>query len=83
MNRSATLLATGLLIAALVAPGLDGVEHTGALAWGLLAGFLYVVVTSRSHHEVSTTAWRARGVGILRAFRSPRSALSGMRERDD
>lgn len=82
MNRSAMLLAVGLLVAALVAPGLDGVEHTGALAWGLLAGFLYVIVTSRSH-EVSTTAWRTRGVGILRAFRSPRSALAGMRERED
>jgi hypothetical protein len=83
MNRSALLLAVGLLVAAFVAPGLDGVEHTAALAWGLLAGFLYVVVTSRSRHVVSMTAWRTRGVGILRAFRSPRSALAGMRERDD
>jgi hypothetical protein len=83
MNRSAALLCVGLLVAALVAPGLDGVEHTAALVWGLLAGFLYVMITSRSHDEASTTAWRTRGVGILRAFRSPRSALAGMRERED
>ena len=49
MNRSAALLCVGLLVAALVAPGLDGVEHTAALVWGLLAGFLYVMITSRSH----------------------------------
>jgi hypothetical protein len=83
MNRAAVLLSAGLLIAALVAHGLDGVEHTAALVWGLFAGFLYVVVTSRSHDETSATAWRTRVVGILRAFRSPRSALAGMRERDD
>jgi hypothetical protein len=83
MNRSALLLAIGLVVAAVVAPGLDGVEHTAALVWGLLAGFLYVIVTSRSHDNTSATAWRTRGMGILRAFRSPRSALAGMRERDE
>jgi len=83
MNRSAVLLCVGLLVAALVAPGLDGVEHTAALIWGLLAGFLYVLTTNRSHDETSATVWRTRGVGILRAFRSPRSALAGMRERND
>jgi hypothetical protein len=83
MNRSAALLCVGLLVGALVAPGLDGVEHIAAVAWGLLAGFLYVTITSRSHDEASATAWRMRGVGILRAFRSPRSALAGMRDRDE
>jgi len=82
MNRSAVLLCTGLLVGALVAPGLDGVEHTAALVWGLLAGFLSVMITSRSSDETTLTPWRTRGVGILRAFRSPRSALAGMRERD-
>jgi hypothetical protein len=83
MNRSAALLCVGLLVAALVAPGLDGVEHTAALIWGLLAGLFYVRIASRTHDNASTAAWRIRGVGILRAFRSPRSALAGMRERDD
>jgi hypothetical protein len=83
MNRSAVLLCVGLLVAALVAPGLDGVEHTAALVWGLLAGLLYLMIASRSNDEATATAWRTRGVGILRAFRSPRSALAGMRDRDD
>jgi hypothetical protein len=83
MNRSAVLLCAGLLVAALVAPGLDAVEHTAALIWGLLAGCAYVIITSRSIDETPSTAWRTRGVGILRAFRSPRSALAGMRDRDD
>jgi hypothetical protein len=83
MNRSAALLSLGLLIAAAVAPGLDGVEHTAALVWGLLAGLLYVIVTVRSHDEVSATAWRTRAVGIVRAFRSTRSALAGLRDKVD
>lgn len=82
MNRGAALLSLGLLIAAVVAPGVDGIEHTASLAWGLLAGALYVVVTSRAHGTSASTAWKTRIVGILRAFRSPRSALAGMRDRD-
>ena len=82
MNRGAALLSLGLLIAAVVAPGVDGIEHTTSLAWGLLAGALYVVVTSKSHGTSASTAWKTRMVGILRAFRSPRSALAGMRDRD-
>jgi hypothetical protein len=50
--------------------------------WGLLVGGLYVVVTSRGRSMNASTAWKTRIVGILRAFRSPRSALAGMRDRD-
>jgi hypothetical protein len=82
MNRGAALLSLGLLIAAVVAPGVDGIEHTTSLVWGLLAGALYVVVTSRTRSTGASTAWKTRIVGILRAFRSPRSALAGMRDRD-
>jgi hypothetical protein len=82
MNRGAALLSLGLLIAAVVAPGVDGVEHTTSLVWGLLVGGLYVVVTSRGRSMNASTAWKTRIVGILRAFRSPRSALAGMRDRD-
>lgn len=83
MHRTAVLLCLGLLIAAFVAPGLDAVEHTTALVCGLLAGFLYVMITSRSHEVSSASLWRMRAAGIARAFRSPRSALSGMRDRND
>jgi hypothetical protein len=82
MNRGAVLLCVGLLVAAVVAPGVDGIEHTTSLVWGLLVGALYLVVTSRSRSAGASTAWRARVVGIVRAFRSPRSALAGMRDRD-
>ena len=82
MNRGAALLSLGLLIAAAAAPGVDGIEHTTSLVWGLLAGALYVVVTSRTRSTGASTAWKTRIVGILRAFRSPRSALAGMRDRD-
>ncbi len=83
MHRTAVLLCLGLLIAAFVAPGLDAVEHTSALAWGLVAGFLYVMVTSKSHDISSASVWKMRAAGILRAFRSPRSALAGMRDRNE
>ena len=38
MNRGAVLLCVSLAIAAVIAPGIDGVEHMVALACGLLAG---------------------------------------------
>ncbi len=82
MNRGAVLLCVGLLIAAVAAPGVDAIEHTTSLVWGLLAGALYLMVTSPSRGASANTAWRTRAVGILRAFRSPRSALAGMRDRD-
>jgi hypothetical protein len=83
MNRSAVLLCVGLLVAAVVAGGLDGVEHTAALVWGLFAGYLFVMVTNRFHDEAPATEWKTRAAGILRAFRSPRSALAGTRDKDE
>jgi hypothetical protein len=38
MHRCTTILCAALFIAAVVAPGIDGVEHLVALAFGLLAG---------------------------------------------
>jgi hypothetical protein len=38
MHRCTTVLCAALFIAAVVAPGIDGVEHLVALAFGLLAG---------------------------------------------
>jgi hypothetical protein len=47
MNRCAALLVIGLVAAALIAPGVDGIEHLVALACGLLAGLGLRVVSSR------------------------------------
>jgi hypothetical protein len=38
MRRCAVVLSVALLIAGVVAPGLDGIEHVVALSFGLLAG---------------------------------------------
>jgi hypothetical protein len=43
MPQSAALLAVALIAAALIAPGVDGVEHTVALACGLTAGGAYLL----------------------------------------
>ncbi|MHB2028565.1 MAG: hypothetical protein ACYCPT_07080 [Acidimicrobiales bacterium] len=48
MNRSAALLSVVLLVAALIAPGVDGIEHLLALVCGLIAGVAYRLLTSRS-----------------------------------
>lgn len=82
MNRAAALLCIGLVSAALIAPGVDGVEHTAALVWGLLAGTCYLTVTTRSRAPARAWRWRTRAVGVARAFRSPKSPLAGMREND-
>lgn len=82
MNRAAALLCVGLLGAALIAPGVDGVEHTAALVWGLLAGACYLAVTTRSRASASDSSWRTRVVGRARASRTPRSALASMRDKD-
>ena len=82
MHRTAALLAAGLLIAAVLAPGLDGVEHTTALLCGLVAGVIYLAATSSSPASTPTSATKTRARGVLRAFRSPRSALSGMHDED-
>lgn len=45
MNRCALLLGVSLVAAALIAPGLDGVEHTAALAVGVVVGGGHVVMS--------------------------------------
>jgi hypothetical protein len=79
MNRSAILLALGLLIAALVAPGLDAVEHTTALVVGICAGAGARWMYSRTLR----TSW-ARSLGdarVVRFLRRRRPALAALRER--
>jgi hypothetical protein len=73
MNRSAILLALGLLVAAAVAPGLDAVEHTTALVLGLSAGLATRWVYSRT--------LRATWARSLRFLRRRRPALAALRDR--
>ncbi len=80
MHRTAALLCLGLLIAAIAAPGLDAVEHTTALVWGLLAGYLCLIVTPTSRRASLASGWSVRAAGIIRSWRSPRSALTGTRD---
>jgi hypothetical protein len=47
MKRSAALLGVALIVAYLVAPGVDGVEHLVALACGFGTGALYRAVAPR------------------------------------
>jgi hypothetical protein len=79
MNRSTVLLGVGLLIASLVAPGLDGLEHGVALVTGLGAGagarLIYPHASLRSWAQSFRDAKRGR----LRPRHRP--ALSVMRSR--
>lgn len=75
MNRSTFLLSVGLVAAAIVAPGVDGVEHTSALVWGVMAGVLDYAVISR-FNETRATSWMRKNathltwfVGGARSFR--------------
>ncbi len=75
MNRCALLLSVGLVAAALFAPGVDGVEHTSALFWGLTVGVLNYAVLPRfsatrrlswTRRSARHVAWFAHGVRSLR-----------------
>jgi hypothetical protein len=79
MNRTAILLSLGLLIAALVAPGLDAVEHTTALMVGLCAG----VGTRWMYSRTVPTSWAraVRDARVVRFLRRRRPALAALRER--
>jgi hypothetical protein len=77
MNRSAILLSLGLLIAALVAPGVDGVEHTVSLFAGLGAGLIARWVYSRTPHSWSRSLRDARVVRFLRRRRPALAVLRG------
>jgi hypothetical protein len=79
MNRSAMLLALGLLIAALAAPGLDAVEHTTALVVGLSAGAGTRWVYSRTLR--ASWARSLRDARVVRFLRRRRPALAALRDR--
>ena len=84
MKRCAWLLTLALVAAALIAPGIDGVEHTVALACGLIAGASYRVVVSRNARvgsSSSRTRWSYVWLGLAQVFRLPRSAVAAMRGR--
>jgi hypothetical protein len=77
MNRTALLLTLSLGIAALIAPGLDGVEHAGALLIGLSAGtvlgWVYIRAPRRSR-AMAEPRW-------ARALRRHRPGIVALRER--
>jgi hypothetical protein len=81
MNRSALLLSVGLVAAALIAPGVDGVEHTSALFWGLTAGVLNYAVLPRFDATLLVSwmrtgarhfAWLGHGIRSLRLITTSR-----------
>lgn len=77
MNRSALLLSVGLIGAALIAPGVDGVEHTTALVWGVTAGVVDYVVVSRfsdTRDASSKGLGSVRFTWLLRTIKSLRRA---------
>jgi hypothetical protein len=77
MNRSAALLILALVVADVVAPGVDGAEHLLALACGLASGVAYRLAAARSGQGVAVRA-RVVGARLFRlARRSP--ATSGPR----
>jgi hypothetical protein len=78
MNRSAILLSLGLIIATLIAPGVDGVEHMVALCAGLGAGLIARWVYSRAPRSWSRSLRDARLVQFLRRRRP---ALAVLRDR--
>jgi hypothetical protein len=85
MKRSAWLLTLSLIAAALIAPGIDGVEHTVALACGLVAGGTYRVISSRrarGESISSRTKWSYVLLGLAQVFRLPRSAVAAIRGRN-
>lgn len=79
MNRSAMVLAFGLLLAALLAPGLDAVEHTTALAVGLSSGAGTRWVYSRTLRASWTRS--LRDARVVRFLRRRRPALAALRDR--
>jgi hypothetical protein len=79
MNRSAILLALALLVAALLAPGLDAVEHTTALMVGLIAGG----ATRWAYSRTLRASWARslRDARAIRFLRRRRPALAALRDR--
>jgi hypothetical protein len=76
MNRTALLLTLSLAIAAVVAPGLDGVEHAGALLIGLVAGIAlgwFYVRAPRRSRPLAEARW-------VRVLRRRRPGIVALRE---
>jgi len=85
MKRTAWLLSFALIAAALIAPGVDGVEHTVALGCGVIAGVLYRLVALRSpwvRNASLKRIWPSRLAWVTRVVRSPRTAMAAMRGRN-
>ncbi len=76
MNRTALFLTLSLAIAAVLAPGLDGVEHAGALLIGLVAGVAlgwFYVRAPRRPRPLAETRW-------VRVLRRRRPGIIALRE---
>jgi hypothetical protein len=56
MNRCVLLLSVGLVVAALIAPGVDGFEHATALVWGIAVGVANNMVISKASEIREVTA---------------------------
>jgi hypothetical protein len=85
MNRCVLLLSAGLIAAALVAPGVDGVEHTSALAWGVTAGVLNYAVLARfsaSHDWHGTRRIGVRVASVMRGLGSLRLTWASLHHGD-
>jgi hypothetical protein len=81
MNRCALLLSVSLIAAAILAPGVDGVEHTTALACGVAAGVVDYVVFSRlstTRNASTKVPWRVRFAWLPRVARPLRRAMASM-----
>ena len=75
MTRTAALLTLSLGLAAVVAPGLDGVEHAGALLIGLTGGFILSWFYAH-HRDRSVPRAEARWARALHRRRPGIVALS-------
>jgi hypothetical protein len=78
MNRAAMLLILGLLIAAVISPGLDAVEHSAALITGLCAG----AATRWVYTHPLRASWvtQLRNARVIRFLRRRRPALAALRD---
>lgn len=81
LRRCAVLLSVGLILAAIITRGVDGVEHTSALMIGMAAGVLDYVVISRLSviRDVAFKGqWSARVTRLVRVPKSVRRLLAGV-----
>jgi hypothetical protein len=83
MNRSALLLCVGLIGAAVITRGVDGVEHTAALIFGLTVGALDYLVISRLSETRAKGQWSTRLTRLRRVAKSARRVVAGLLVRTD